>query len=145
MRLENLKPASGAVKGRKRVGVGRGSGHGKTCGRGSKGEKARSSGARPGFEGGQMPLIRRVPKRGFKNVFKKTFEIINVGALEIFEPGSEIGPGVFKKRGLVRKANLPVKILGDGELGKALVVKAHGFTSEARKKIEGAGGKAIKC
>ena len=145
MKIGNLKPASGAVRRRKRVGIGSGSGHGKTCGRGTKGEGARSSGPRPGFEGGQMPLIRRVPKRGFKNIFKKEYEIINVKELDIFPSGSEVGHAVFMEKGLVKKENFPVKILGDGEIGKALVVKAHGFSATARRKIEEAGGKAIKC
>lgn len=145
MNLSNLKPSRGAVKRRKRVGIGSGSGHGKTCGRGHKGEGARSGGPRPGFEGGQMPLIRRVPKRGFKNIFKKEYEIINVQELDVFPAGSEVGPAVFREKGLVKKESLPVKILGDGEIKKTLVVKAHGFSSSARKKIEDAGGKAIEC
>ncbi len=142
MKLGKLKPAKGARKRSKRVGIGPSSGHGKTCGRGTKGEKARSSGPRPGFEGGQMPLIRRVPKRGFKNIFEKKYEIINVENLAIFEANSEVGPEVFKKKGLVRKER--VKILGRGELKKPLVVKAHSFSLKARERIESAGGKAIQ-
>ena len=142
MKLGNLKPSGGAVQKQKRVGIGSGSGHGKTCGRGHKGQKSRGSGPRPGFEGGQMPLIRSVPKRGFKNIFKKEYEIINVKELDVFSAGSEVGPAVFRKKGLVKKESLPVKILGDGEIRKALVVKAHWFSSSARKKIEDAGGKA---
>ncbi len=141
MKLGSLKPVKGARKRPKRVGIGPGSGHGKTCGRGTKGEKARSSGPRPGFEGGQMPLIRRVPKRGFKNIFEKKYEIINVENLAVFEANSEVGPEVFKKKGLVRKNR--VKILGRGELKKPLVVKAHSFSLKARERIESAGGKAI--
>ena len=141
MKLGSLKPVKGARKRPKRVGIGPGSGHGKTCGRGTKGEKARSSGPRPGFEGGQMPLIRRVPKRGFKNIFEKKYEIINVENLAIFEANSEVGPEVFKEKGLVRKER--VKILGRGELKKPLVVKAHSFSLKARERIESAGGKAI--
>lgn len=142
MKLGSLKPAKGARKRPKRVGIGPGSGHGKTCGRGTKGEKARSSGPRPGFEGGQMPLIRRVPKRGFRNIFEKKYEIINVENLAIFEANSEVGPEVFKEKGLVRKER--VKILGRGELKKPLVVKAHSFSLKARERIESAGGKAIQ-
>ncbi len=143
MKLGSLKPARGAVKRVKRVGVGRASGHGKTCGRGTKGEKARSSGPRPGFEGGQMPLIRRVPKRGFKNIFKKEYEIVNIENLAIFPANSEVGPEVFKEKGLVRKG--PVKILGRGKIEKPLVVKADSFSLKARRAIESAGGKAIQC
>ena len=143
MKLGSLKPAKGARKRPKRVGIGPGSGHGKTCGRGTKGEKSRSGGGpRPGFEGGQMPLIRRVPKRGFRNIFEKKYEIINVENLAIFEANSEVGPEVFKEKGLVRKER--VKILGRGELKKPLVVKAHSFSLKARERIESAGGKAIQ-
>ena len=143
MKLGSLKPAKGARKRRKRVGIGPASGHGKTCGRGTKGEKSRSGGGpRPGFEGGQMPLIRRVPKRGFKNIFGKKYEIINVEKLAIFEANSEVGPEVFKEKGLVRKER--VKILGRGELKKPLVVKAHSFSLKARERIESAGGKAVQ-
>ena len=143
MKLGSLKPAKGARKKRKRVGIGPASGHGKTCGRGTKGEKSRSGGGpRPGFEGGQMPLIHRVPKRGFKNIFEKKYEIINVENLAIFEANSEVGPEVFKEKGLVRKER--VKILGRGELKKPLVVKAHSFSLKARERIESAGGKAIQ-
>ncbi len=143
MKLGSLKPAKGARKRPKRVGIGPASGHGKTCGRGTKGEKSRSGGGpRPGFEGGQMPLIHRVPKRGFKNIFEKKYEIINVENLAIFEANSEVGPEAFKEKGLVRKER--VKILGRGELKKPLVVKAHSFSLKARERIESAGGKAIQ-
>ena len=141
MKLGSLKPAKGARKRPKRVGIGPASGHGKTCGRGTKGEKARSSGPRPGFEGGQMPLIRRVPKRGFKNISKKEYEIINIEDLAVFPANSELGPEIFKEKGLVGKKK--VKILGRGELKKPLIVKAHSFSLEARRMIESAGGKAI--
>ena len=144
MKLGNIRPAGGAVKKRKRVGVGAASGHGKTCGRGSKGQKAHSGKLRVGFEGGQMPLIRRVPKRGFKNIFAKEYEVVNVKDLESFGVNSEVGPDVLREKGLVRRGRLPVKILGDGELKKALVVRAHSFSSSAAKKIEEAGGKVIK-
>ena len=144
LRLGNLKPHEGALKKRKIVGAGPGSGKGKTCGRGMKGQKARSGGAtRLGFEGGQMPLIRRVPKRGFTNIFKKQYEILNVGDLEIFEANSEIEPGILVKKGLLGKKKAGVKILGGGKLSKALTVKAMSFSTGARKKIESAGGKAV--
>jgi large subunit ribosomal protein L15 len=144
MKLGSIKPAEGAVKRRRRVGVGTASGHGKTCGRGSKGQKAHGKGPRHGFEGGQMPLSRRVPKRGFKNIFAKEYEVVNVKDLESFGADTEVGPDVLRENGLIRKGKLPVKILGDGELKKALVVRAHGFSSSAVKKIEEAGGKAIE-
>ncbi len=144
MKLGSIGPVKGAVKRRKRVGIGDASGHGKTCGRGSKGQKAHGKGPRHGFEGGQMPLSRRVPKRGFKSIFAKEYEVVNVKDLESFEANNEVGPEVLRENGLVRRGKLPVKILGVGELKKALVVKAHGFSSSAVKKIEEAGGKAIK-
>ncbi len=142
--LHNLKPNPGAVRERKRVGRGHGSGHGKTSGRGQKGQKSRSGwkgGTRPGFEGGQTPLYMRFPKRGFSNApFKKEYAVVNVGVLnERFEEGTEITPELLKKEGLVKK-NLPVKILGDGELTKKFSVKAHKFSASAKEKIEAAGG-----
>jgi len=143
MKLGNLKPAAGSVKKRKRVGIGNASGHGKTSGKGSKGAKAHSIGPRPGFEGGQMPLIRRVPKRGFKNIFEKRYEIVNVEDLAIFEANSEVSPEVFRGKGLVD--SFPVKVLGKGEIDRPLIVKAHSFSSAALQKIEASGGKAIKC
>lgn len=145
LKLGNLKPCEGAVKKRTRVGIGPGSGKGKTCGRGMKGQKSRSGGAsRLGFEGGQMPLIRRVPKRGFTNIFKKEYEILNVEDLEVFEANSEIGPGILMKKGLIgKKIKAGVKVLGKGNLTKPLTVKAGIFSAGARKKIESAGGKVI--
>ena len=142
--LHNLKPDPGAVRERKRVGRGHGSGHGKTSGRGQKGQKSRSGwkgGTRPGFEGGQTPLYMRFPKRGFSNApFKKEYAVVNVGILnERFEEGTEITPELLRKEGLVKK-NLPVKILGDGELTKKFSVKAHKFSASAKEKIEAAGG-----
>jgi large subunit ribosomal protein L15 len=137
-----LKPAAGSKKSKKRVGRGKGSGHGKTCGRGHKGQGARAGGGpRPGFEGGQMPLQRRVPKRGFKNPFKKRFALVNVGQLEVFEPGSEISPEILHSQGIVRSKTDRVKLLGNGILSKALTVKVHGFSSTAREKIETSGGR----
>lgn len=144
LELHNLKPNPGAVKEKKRVGRGHGSGHGKTSGRGQKGQTARSGwkgGTRPGFEGGQTPLYMRFPKRGFSNApFKKEYAVINVGDLnEAFEEGTEITPELLRETGLVKK-KLPVKILGDGEVTKKFTVKAHKFSASAKEKIEAAGG-----
>ncbi|HEY8414919.1 MAG TPA: 50S ribosomal protein L15 [Thermaerobacter sp.] len=141
--LHELRPAPGARRRRKRVGRGIGSGHGKTAGRGTKGQKARSGGAKgPGFEGGQMPLQRRIPKRGFTNApFRKEYAVVNVEALNRFEPGTEVTPELLVERGLVRDLRDGVKILGDGELRVALTVRAHKFSESARAKIEQAGGK----
>ena len=144
LELHNLKPNEGAVREKKRVGRGHGSGSGKTSGRGQKGQKARSGwkgGTRPGFEGGQTPLYMRFPKRGFSNApFKKEYAIVNVGLLnERFKEGAEITPEVLREAGLVKK-NLPVKVLGDGELTKKFTVKAHKFSASAKEKIEAAGG-----
>lgn len=143
MDLSRLKPAPGSRKKRKRVGRGEGSGHGKTSCRGHKGQGARSGGGTPpGFEGGQMPLKRRVPKRGFHNPFRDMPAIVNVSQLEIFAPGSEVTPELLQQRGVVRTSENRIKILGDGSLSKTLTVKAHGFSSKAKEKIEAAGGKA---
>jgi large subunit ribosomal protein L15 len=141
--LGHLQPAPGSRKKRKRVGRGEGSGHGKTACRGNKGQGARSGGGTPpGFEGGQMPLKRRVPKRGFRNPFRKSVAVVNLGQLEIFAPGSEITPELLVERGLIHGKEEPVKILADGSLSKALTVKAHAFSSKAKEKIEALGGKA---
>ncbi|SFE56401.1 LSU ribosomal protein L15P [Thermoanaerobacter thermohydrosulfuricus] len=144
MRLHDLKPAEGARRERKRVGRGIGSGHGKTSGRGQKGQKARSSGGvRPGFEGGQMPLTRRLPKRGFTNIFKKEYAIVNVGTLEErFEDGAVITPEVLIESGIIKDVKDGVKILGDGDLSKKFTVKAHKFSQSAIEKIQAVGGKA---
>jgi large subunit ribosomal protein L15 len=143
MALHDLKPAPGSVRERKRVGRGPGSGLGKTSGRGEKGQKSRSGYARkPGFEGGQMPLHRRVPKRGFHNPFRKEYAEVNLGRLEVFEAGSIVTPEVLQKRGLVRKALDGVKILAKGDLTKALTVRAHKFSAKAQERIAGLGGKA---
>lgn len=140
MGLESLKPAKGAHRNKKRVGRGPGS-HGKTAGRGSKGQKSRSGySQRIGFEGGQMPLYRRLPKRGFTNLFRKEYAIVNVSQLGAFADGSRVGPDELCKAGLVKKAGEPVKVLGDGDLGKPLTVVAHKFSKEARRKIEASGG-----
>jgi large subunit ribosomal protein L15 len=143
MKLDDLRPASGSTKKRKRVGRGDGSGHGKTACRGHKGQRARAGGGtRPGFEGGQMPLQRRLPKRGFHNPFKVEVAIVNLDQLERFSPDSEVNPESLSKEGLVHGKNCRIKILGDGALSKSLTVKAHRFSAKAKEKIEAAGGKA---
>ncbi len=142
LRIHDLQPPEGSRKKRKRVGRGRASGHGKTSGRGMKGEKARSK-IRPGFEGGQMPLQRRVPKlRGFKPLNKKEFHLVNLEKLNDFNDGDTVTPEVLVERGMVKKMDRDVKILGRGEIQKKLVVKAHAFSEAARTKIESAGGSA---
>lgn len=141
MKLDDLKPAQGSNSKRKRVGRGDGSGHGKTSCRGHKGQGARSGGGtQPGFEGGQMPLQRRLPKRGFHNPFAVKVAVVNLAQLETFPAGSEITPESLAERGLVRRRSR-VKILGDGTLSKALTIKAHGFSAKAKEKIEASGGK----
>ena len=143
MKLSDLRPPSGATKKRKRVGRGDGSGHGKTSCRGHKGQGARAGGGtRPGFEGGQMPLQRRIPKRGFHNPFRVEAAVINLSQLETFAAGSEVTPELLKQHGLLRGTNKRIKILAEGSLTRALNVKAHGFSSKAKEKIEAAGGKA---
>lgn len=144
MKLHDLKPAPGSTRDRKRVGRGHGSGYVKTAGRGTKGQKSRSGGrVRPGFEGGQNPIYQRMPyKRGFKNFFKKEFEVVNLGAIEAFELESPVTPETLHARGLIRSTNIPVKILGDGEINAAFEIHAHKFSASAREKIEAAGGKA---
>ena len=144
MELSNLKPKKGARHAKKRVGRGPGSGHGKTSSRGEKGQKSRSgySGKR-GFEGGQMPLHRRLPKRGFTNIFKKQWTEVTLAALEkSFEPGDQVTPDLMHERGVIAKGKRDVVVLGTGELTKALTVFAHRFTKGARRKIEEAGGTA---
>jgi large subunit ribosomal protein L15 len=144
MGLHNLKPAKGSVRNRKRVGRGPGSGLGKTAGRGEKGQKSRSGFSRkPGFEGGQMPLHRRVPKRGFSNhPFKKEFATVNLGRLDVFEAGTIVTPELLLKAGIVRRLRDGLKVLGDGALTKALTVHAHRFSAKAKEAITGLGGKA---
>ena len=143
MKLNELTAVPGSTKSRKRLGRGIGSGTGKTAGRGHKGAGQRSGGnIRPGFEGGQMPLSRRIPKRGFTNHFAIRFVPVNVGDLDRFEAGSVVGLEELKKAGLVKKSFDGVKILGNGELTKALTVKAVAFSGSAKEKIEAAGGKA---
>ncbi|HVS62465.1 MAG TPA: 50S ribosomal protein L15 [Thermoanaerobaculia bacterium] len=138
MKLHELKPAKGSRKQRKRVGRGPGSGLGKTAGRGHKGQKSRSGySSRPGFEGGQMPLVRRVPKRGFNNIFRTEYAVVNVGDLADLE--GQVGPAELTRAGKVRRG-MPVKVLGHGDLERALVVQAHKFSATAKQKIEAAGG-----
>jgi len=138
MKLHTLSPAKGSKKQRKRVGRGPGSGLGKTAGRGHKGQRSRSGFSRRlGFEGGQMPLVRRVPKRGFNNIFRTSYSVVNVHQLDAFD--GKVTPEILVERGLVRTGAL-VKILGDGEVSKALNVVAHKFSKSARAKIEAAGG-----
>lgn len=143
MKLHELKPAKGAVRNRKRLGRGTASGQGETSGKGHNGQNARSGGGtRPGFEGGQMPLYRRIPKRGFTNPFKKDWSIVNVEDLNKFDEGTEVTPAMLMESGLIKKLNYGVKILGNGEVEKKLTVKANKFTQSAQSKIEAAGGKA---
>ena len=143
MKLSELEAAPGSRKNRKRVGRGIGSGSGKTSGRGQKGQKSRSGGnPHPWFEGGQMPLYRRLPKRGFTNIFRKEYEVINLGQLIKLKNESPITPVVLKSKGMIHKINL-VKILGNGELTEAVTVHAHKFSKSAKDKIEKSGGKAI--
>ena len=141
MDLSNLKPNEGAVSERSRVGRGHASGNGKTAGRGHKGQKARSGGStRLGFEGGQMPLYRRIPKRGFKNYNYKEIIGINVSKLDVFENGTEVTVETLIEAGIVKKPRDGVKILGDGELTKKLTVKVNAFSKSAEEKITAAGG-----
>jgi large subunit ribosomal protein L15 len=142
MRLHDLKPRPGAKHPRKRLGQGESSGHGKTSGRGGKGQTARSgSSIRIGFEGGQMPLIRRIPKRGFNHAaFKPCYIPVNVGALNAFEEGAHVDEAALRTVGLANGPADGIKILGDGELTKQLTVSANGFSASARSKIEGKGG-----
>jgi len=143
MRLDELKPTEGSRFETKRVGRGIGSGTGKTSGKGHKGQNARSGGGvRPGFEGGQMPLYRRLPKRGFTNIFAKQYVTINVEVLERFEDGTEVTAEVLKNAGVISKVLDGVKILGRGELTKKLNVKVSNYTASAKEKIEKVGGKA---
>lgn len=143
MRLDELKPAAGSTFTVKRVGRGIGSGTGKTSGKGHKGQNARSGGGvRPGFEGGQMPIYRRLPKRGFKNIFAKQYVTINIEALEAFEDGTEVTEELLLEKGIVKKTLDGIKVLGRGELTKKLTVRVTKYTESAKEKIEKAGGKA---
>jgi len=144
MKLDELRPARGAVKKRKRIGRGPGSGHGKTSTRGHKGRRSRSGGSSPpGYEGGQMPLQRRLPKRGFRNPSKRVFAVVNLEQLESkFEGGATVDPESLRALGLIGKRGLEVKILAGGSLSKSLTVKAHRFSESARNAITAAGGTA---
>ena len=143
MKLHELHPAEGSTASQKRLGRGAGSGLGKTSGKGHKGAKARSGGGkRPGFEGGQMPLYRRVPKRGFNNVFGTEYAAVNVERLEVFEDGAVVDAAALLEKKIIRKELDGVKILGVGELTKKLTVKAAKFSATAKEKIEAVGGKA---
>ncbi|MBI2857269.1 MAG: 50S ribosomal protein L15 [Chloroflexi bacterium] len=146
MRQDQLSPSPGSKHARKRVGRGDASGHGSYSGKGCKGQKARSGGGpRPGFEGGQLPIIKRLPeKRGFVNIFRQEYRIVNVGSLSVFPPESEVTPEALFTAGLVDSPRYPVKVLGDGEIDRALVVKAHRFSGTAQEKIVAAGGKTEK-
>ena len=142
MKIHELSPAEGSRKKRKRVGRGPGSGHGKTACRGHKGQKSRSGGGpRPGFEGGQMPLQRRVPKRGFSNMFRKRLDIVNVSDLEGFESNSMVDMEALKAAGLVKKVNDGVKLLADGDITHPVVIRVNKVSMAAKEKIEAAGGK----
>jgi large subunit ribosomal protein L15 len=141
MKLHELKPAEGSRKTRNRVGRGTGSGNGKTAGKGHKGQNARSGGGvRPGFEGGQTPLFRRLPKRGFKNINRKDFAIVNLETLNRFEEGTEVTPELLLETGVLSNTKAGVKILGNGQLEKKLTVKADKFSATAKEAIESAGG-----
>ena len=143
MKMHELAPAIGSTKEAKRIGRGHGSGNGKTAGKGHKGQKARAGhGMRPGFEGGQMPLQRRIPKRGFNNIFAKEWAAINVSALEVFEDGTVVDSAALAEKGIIKKANLPIKVLGNGKLTKKLEVKLNAFSASAAEKINSVGGKA---
>ena len=143
MELHELAPVLGSTQVGKRKGRGTGTGNGKTAGRGHKGQKARSGGkVRIGFEGGQMPLARRIPKRGFNNIFAKPLESLNVSALNAFEDGSVVSAETLLEKGILSKCTYGVKILGNGELTKKLTVQASAFSESAKEKIEAAGGKA---
>lgn len=142
MKLHELSPAAGSVTDVKRKGRGPGSGNGKTAGKGHKGQNARSGGGvRIGFEGGQMPITRRLPKRGFNNIFAKTYAIVNVEALNAFDNGAVVGTEELLAKKIIRKAEDGLRVLGNGELTKKLTVKANAFSKSAKAKIEAAGGK----
>ena len=143
MRLHELRPPEGARKAAKRKGRGMASGLGKTSGRGQKGQRSRSgSGVRRGFEGGQMPYFQRLPKRGFTNIFKQKWNIVNLDDLNVFEAGTVVTPELLVEAGVLKNLRDPLKILGDGELDRKLEIHAHRFSKQAQSKIEAVGGKA---
>lgn len=142
MKLHELTPAYGSTKEAKRIGRGHGSGNGKTAGKGHKGQKARAGhGMRPGFEGGQMPLQRRIPKRGFNNIFAKEIVAVNVAALNVFEDGAVVDATALQAKGIIKKAETALKVIGNGNITKKLTVKANAFSKSAEEKITNAGGK----
>jgi large subunit ribosomal protein L15 len=144
MKINELSPPGGSRSNKKRVGRGPGSGHGKTSCRGHKGQRSRSGGGpRPGFEGGQMPLQRRLPKRGFTNIFKKQYAVININDLNRFAPDSSLDVEVLKEAGLFKKVRDGVKLLGNGEISHPVVIKVHKVSRTAQEKIEAAGGKVV--
>jgi len=146
MKLNELKPPKGSIRKRKRVGRGEASGLGKTCGRGTKGQKARTgSGSPPWFEGGQMPLSRRMPKRGFINPFRQEYHILNIESLNRFDDDTTVTLELLRNSGIINKKNAKIKVLGDGELTKRLKVQAHRFSKSATTKIVAAGGQAELC
>jgi large subunit ribosomal protein L15 len=143
VRLDQLTPKKGARKREKRIGCGVGSGHGKTATKGHKGQHSRSGGVKgPGYEGGQMPLIRRVPKRGFRNIFRIAYSVINLDRLKKFDTKTPITPELLVEKGLIQNIHEKIKILGDGELQKAFTIRAHAFSRSAKEKIVSAGGQA---
>ena len=143
MKLQELSPAPGSVREVKRIGRGAGSGQGKTAGKGHKGQKARAGrGMQPGFEGGQMPLQRRIPKRGFNNIFATKYAIVNLAALNVFEDGATVDAEALIAKGIVKKAYDGIKVLGNGAVSKKLTVMAAAYSESAKAKIEAAGGKA---
>ncbi|MFC1572978.1 50S ribosomal protein L15 [Candidatus Eisenbacteria bacterium] len=142
MKLNQLKPARGATKKRRRLGAGTGTGRGGTCTKGHKGQNCRSGGGTPPwFEGGQMPLQRRIPKRGFHNLGRKVYQVVNVGDLALFEAGSTVGVAELREAGLVKKAGVPVKLLGNGDLEFALTIKVHAASKSAVEKVDQSKGK----
>lgn len=146
MQLNELGPTTGSKRGAKRVGRGDGSGHGTFSGRGSKGQKAHHKGVRPGFEGGQLPLVKRLPrKRGFTNIFRIEFNEVNVGALNVFPDGAEVTPQEMRGAGLIRSLSKPTKILGRGDVDRSLTVQAERFSAAAEQKIKAAKGAVRKA
>jgi len=142
MRIEDIRPAEGSTKNKKRVGRGVGSGHGKTACKGHKGQKARSGGTKgAGFEGGQMPLQRRIPKRGFTNIFKKEYAIINLDTLEALKDDAVITPELLIEKGIIKKMKDGLKVLANGSIQRPVTIKANAFSTSAAAKIEAAGGK----
>ena len=142
MRIEDIRPAEGSTKNKKRVGRGVGSGHGKTSCKGHKGQKARSGGPKgAGFEGGQMPLQRRVPKRGFKNIFRIEYAIVNLDTIDAMKDDAVVTPELLVEKGVIKDVKDGIKVLGNGSIQRSVTIKAHAFSASATAKIEAAGGK----